>query len=147
MPTTHINGNVVLTPEQTCNAAIVDNAGGVGLCAGVPPAINGTVLTNVYPDTTTAAAIKADLNAAFLSTTSLSGPPAVGSLAGGTSMASSQRNTLAAFDITMKTGATACGQSMAGARVGGAGAFIFDSNGGFRAGQWVPALVSVGRSA
>jgi hypothetical protein len=37
-------------------------------------------------------------------------------------------NILAAFDITMKTGATACGRSMAGAWVGGAGAFVFDSN-------------------
>jgi hypothetical protein len=37
-------------------------------------------------------------------------------------------NILAAYDITMKTGATACGRSMAGAWVGGAGAFVFDSN-------------------
>jgi hypothetical protein len=39
-----------------------------------------------------------------------------------------QGNILAAFDITMKTGSTACGRSMAGAWVGGAGAYIFDSN-------------------
>jgi hypothetical protein len=39
-----------------------------------------------------------------------------------------QGNILAAFDITMKTGSTACGRSMAGAWVGGAGAFVFDSN-------------------
>jgi hypothetical protein len=39
-----------------------------------------------------------------------------------------QGNILAAFSITMKTGATACGRSMAGAWVGGAGAFVFDSN-------------------
>jgi hypothetical protein len=37
-------------------------------------------------------------------------------------------NILAAFDITMKTGATSCGRLMAGAWVGGTGAFIFDSN-------------------
>jgi len=37
-------------------------------------------------------------------------------------------NILAAFDITMKTSSTACGRSMAGAWVGGAGAFIFDTN-------------------
>jgi hypothetical protein len=224
-PITHINGNAVLTPDQTCNAVTVDNAGGFGLCAGMPPTITGTVITNVYPDTTTAAAIKADLNAAFLSITPLAGPPAVGSLAGGTAIAAPttlgntagsplvlgdnwftpgvytsitsilitgdmtldgqgdpnaifvfqsasslttadgapspgaharilltngtkasnvwwqvassatigsysevQGNILAAFDITMKTGATACGRSMAGAWVGGSGAFIFDSN-------------------
>lgn len=39
-----------------------------------------------------------------------------------------QGNILAAFDITMKTGATACGRSMAGAWVGGAGAFVLDAN-------------------
>ena len=222
---THINGNVVLTPNQTCNAVTVDNAGGFGLCGGMPPTIAGTVITNVYPDTTTAAAIKADLNAAFLGITPLAGPPAVGSLAGGIAIAAPttlgdvagsplvlgdnrftpgvytsitsilitgditldgqgdpnasfvfqsasslttadgapspgaharilltngtkasnvwwqvassatmgsysefQGNILAAFDITMKTGATACGRSMAGAWVGGTGAFIFDSN-------------------
>jgi hypothetical protein len=224
-PITHINGNVVLTPNQTCNAVTVDNAGGFGLCGGMPPTISGTVITNVYPDTTTAAAIKADLNAAFLSITPLAGPPAVGSLAGGVAIAAPttlgntagsplvlgdnwftpgvytsitsilitgdvtldgqgdpnaififqsasslttadgapspgaharilltngtkasnvwwqvassatmgsysefQGNILAAFDITMKTGATACGRSMAGAWLGGSGAFIFDSN-------------------
>ena len=224
-PITHINGNVVLTPAQTCNAVTVDNAGGFGLCAGMPPTISGTVITNLYPDTTTAASIKADLNAAFLSITPLAGPPAVGSLGGGTPIAAPttlgdvagnpavrgdnwftpgvytsitsilitgditldgqgdanavfifqsasslttadgaaspgaharilltngtkasnvwwqvassatigaysefQGNILAAFDITMKTGSTACGRSMAGAWVGGAGAFVFDSN-------------------
>jgi hypothetical protein len=86
-PITHINGNVVLTPNQTCNAVTVDNAGGFGLCGGMAPTIAGTVLTNVYPDTTTAAAIKADLNAAFLRITPLAGPPAVGSLGGGIAIA------------------------------------------------------------
>lgn len=224
-PITHINGNVVLTPNQTCNAVAVDNAGGFGLCGGMPPTITGTVLTSVYPDTTTAAAIKADLNAAFLKITPLAGPPAVGSLGGGTAIAAPttlgnvegsplvlgdnwftpgvytsttsilltgdvtldgqgdtnavfvfqsassltttdgaaspgahvrvllingakasnvwwqvassatlgtqtefQGNILAAFNITMKTGAKACGRSMAGAWAGGAGAFIFDAN-------------------
>jgi len=224
-PITHINGNVVLTPGQTCNAVTVDNAGGFGLCGGMPPTISGTVITSVYPDTTTATAIKAALNAAFLSITPLAGPPAVGSLGGGVPMAAPttvgnvagsplvlgdnwftpgvytsitsvlitgdvtldglgdpnavfvfqsastlttadgapgpgaharvlltngtkasnvwwqvassatvgsytefQGNILAAFNITMKTGSTACGRSMAGAWVGGAGAYIFDSN-------------------
>jgi hypothetical protein len=224
-PITHINGDVVLTPDQTCNAVTVDNAGGFGLCGGMPPTINGTVITSVYPDTTTATAIKAALNAAFLSITPLAGPPAVGSLGGGTPMAAPttlgniagsplvlgdnwftpgvytsitsilitgditldgqgdpnavfvlqsastlttadgapspgaharilltngakasnvwwqvassatigsysefRGNILAALSITMKTGSTACGRSMAGAWVGGAGAYIFDSN-------------------
>jgi hypothetical protein len=224
-PITHINGNVVLTPTQTCNAVAVDNAGGFGLCGGMPPTVSGTVITSVYPDTTTATSIKAALNAAFLSITPLAGPPAVGSLGGGTPMAAPttlgnmagsplvlgdnwftpgvytsitsilitgdltldgqgdpnavfilqsastlttadgapspgaharvlltngakasnvwwqvassatigsysefQGNILAAFNITMKTGASACGRSMAGAWVGGAGAYIFDSN-------------------
>ena len=39
-----------------------------------------------------------------------------------------QGNILAAFDITLKTGSKACGRSMAGAWVGGSGAFVFDSN-------------------
>ena len=224
-PITHINGNVVLDPNKTCNAVTVDNAGGFGLCGGMPPTISGTVITNLYPDTTTSTAIRAALNAAFLSITPLAGPPAVGKLGGGTPIAAPttlgnaagsslvlgdnwftrgvytsttsiliagditldgqgdpnatfifqsassltmadgapspgahtrilltngakasnvwwqvassatigsysefQGNVLAAFDITMKTGATACGRSMAGAWVGGAGAFIFDSN-------------------
>jgi len=224
-PITHINGDVVLMPNQTCNAVTVDNAGGFGLCGGMPPTISGNVITNLYPDTTTASAIKADLNAAFLSITPLSGPPAVGALGGGIALAAPttlgdvagsalvlgdnwftpgvyisitsilisgdvtldgqgdpnaififqsasslttadgapspgaharillingskasnvwwqvassttigsyaefQGNILAAFDITMKTGSRACGRSMAGAWVGGCGAFIFDSN-------------------
>ena len=224
-PITHINGNVVLDPTKTCNAVPVDNAGGFGLCGGMAPIISGTVITNVYPDTTSSAAIKAALNAAFLSITPPAGPPAVGTLGGGTpieapttlgdvagnplvlgdnwftpgvytsgtsilitgditldgqgdpnaififqshstlttaagapspgahtrilltngakasnvwwQVASSatiglysefQGNILAALNITMNTGATACGRSMAGAWVGGAGAFVFDSN-------------------
>ena len=224
-PITQINGNVVLDPNKTCNAVTVDNAGGFGLCGGMPPTISGKVITNLYPDTTSSAAIKADLNAAFLSITPLAGPPAVGTLGGSIPIAAPttmgnvagsplalgdnwftpgiyesttsiliagditldgqgdpnamfifqskitlttadgapspaahtrilltngakasnvwwqvtssatigsysefQGNILAAHDITMKTHATACGRSMAGAWVGGAGAFVFDSN-------------------
>ena len=224
-PITRINGDVVLDPNQTCNAITVDNAGGFGLCGGMAPVISGMVITNLYPDTTRSSAIKASLNAAFLSITPLAGPPAVGSLGGGIPIASPttlgavagsamvlgdnwftagvyvsttsilitdditldgqgdpnaqfifqsastlttadgalspgaharvlltngakasnvwwqvgssatigsyaefQGNILAAFSITMKTGATACGRSMAGAWVGGTGAFVFDSN-------------------
>ena len=225
-PITHINGNVVLTPNPDVQCRHGRQCGRfrpLRRACRQPSA--GTVITNVYPDTTTAAAIKADLNAAFLSITPLAGPPAVGSLGGGIAIAAPttlgdvagsplvlgdnwftpgvytsitsilitgditldgqgdpnaififqsastlttadgapspgahtrilltngtkasnvwwqvassatigsysefQGNILAAFDITMKTGATACGRSMAGAWVGGAGAFIFDSN-------------------
>lgn len=224
-PLTHINGDVVLDPDQTCNAVTVDNAGGFGLCGGSPPTIDGQVITNVFPDATTSSAVKADLNAAYLSITPSAGPPAAGSLDGGTPIADPtglggvtgsalvegqnlffpgvytsitsimvandltidaqgdpnavfvfqsastvgtaagaappgvhtrillingasasniwwqagssatlglytefEGNILAAFDITMETGATSCGRLMAGAWEGGSGAFVFDSN-------------------
>lgn len=86
VPITRINGNVVLNPTATCNAVMVDNVGGFGLCGGSPPVINGTVVTPTYPDTTTANAVQADLRAAFLSITPPAGPPAAGSLGGATNM-------------------------------------------------------------
>lgn len=86
-PLTHINGDVVLDPNFTCNAVSVDNAGGFGLCGGAAPTINGQVITNTFPNTTDSATIKADLNSAFLSITPPAGPPAVGSLAGGVPIA------------------------------------------------------------
>jgi len=86
-PLSHINGNVVLDPDFTCNAVSVDNAGGFGLCGGSAPTINGQVITNTFPNTTDSGFIKADLNAAFLSITPPAGPPAAGSLAGGTPIA------------------------------------------------------------
>lgn len=87
VPITHINGDVVLAnPSPTCNAVALDNVGGFGLCGGAPPTISGTVITPVYPDTTTAAAVKADLLAAFLSITPPAGPPAAGSLGGATDL-------------------------------------------------------------
>jgi len=89
VPITHIDGNVVLNPNQTCNAVIVDNAGGFGLCNGAPPTNNAgdIVITQVYPDITTADAVKADLMAAFISITPPAGPPAAGGLGGGTPIA------------------------------------------------------------
>jgi len=89
VPITHINGNVVLNPNQTCNAVTVDNAGGFGLCGGAPPTNNvgDTVITQLYPDTTTADAVKAALMSAFLFITPPAGPPAAGGLGGGTPIA------------------------------------------------------------
>ena len=85
-PTTHINGDLVLTPNDTCNAVSVDNVGGFGLCNGFAPTISGSVITPTYPDTTTATAVMGDLMAAFLSITPSAGPPAAGSLDGATSI-------------------------------------------------------------
>lgn len=86
VPITHINGNVVLNPTATCNAVMVDNTGGFGLCGGSPPTINGTVVTPTFPDTTTANNVQSDLRAAFLSITPPAGPPAAGSLGGATNI-------------------------------------------------------------
>lgn len=225
-PITHIEGNVILSPLDQCNTVTVDNAGGFGLCGGSPPTINGTVVTDTYPDAgITSAAVRAGMNAAFLSITPPAGPPAAGSLGGATNLPAGttlgapagnpyvqndnwfvpgvyqsltsimvtgdltldaqgdpnasfifqssstvgtaagaappgvrtrillingavasnvfwqvasdatlgaysefQGNILAAGDITMVTGATSCGRLYAGAWVGGAGAFVFDSN-------------------
>jgi hypothetical protein len=85
-PISHINGNVVLNPTATCNAVMVDNAGGFGMCGGSPPTINGMVVTPTYPDTTTADAVQSDLRAAYLSITPPAGPPAAGSLGGATNI-------------------------------------------------------------
>ncbi len=87
VPLTQINGDVILDPDQTCNAVNVDNAGGFGLCGGSAPTISGQVITNVFPNATDSAAVKADLNAAYLSITPSAGPPAAGSLDGGTPIA------------------------------------------------------------
>ncbi len=64
---THVNGDVVLDPNFTCNDVPGVHDGGFGLCGGNPPTISGTVITNQYPDTITSAAIMADLKAAYQS--------------------------------------------------------------------------------
>ena len=89
LPNTIINGNAVLTETPTCNLVAVpggNGTAGFGLCAGSPPTINGTVITQASPDTTTANAVVANLRAAYLSITPPSGPPAAGSLGGGASI-------------------------------------------------------------
>jgi hypothetical protein len=86
-PLTHINGDVVLDPDATCNAVDVDNAGGFGLCDGSAPTISGQVITNTFPDATTSGDIRADMYAAYLRITPSAGPPAAGSLDGGTPIA------------------------------------------------------------
>jgi Ice-binding-like len=84
-PNTTINGDVVLDPTLTCNAAAVPGGAGTagfGLCGGSPPTLAGTVIIT-GPTATT---VKADMNAAFLSITPPAGPPAAGSLGGATNL-------------------------------------------------------------
>lgn len=88
-PNTQINGNVVLTGTLTCNAAAVPGGpltAGFGLCNGAAPSVSGSVYTPTYPDTTSANAVVLALRAAYLSITPLAGPPAAGSLGGGTAI-------------------------------------------------------------
>lgn len=84
-PNTLINGDVVLTPTLTCNAAAVPGGAGTagfGLCGGSPPSLVGTVVITGP----TATAVKDDMNAAFLSITPSGGPPAAGSRDGATDL-------------------------------------------------------------
>ena len=85
-PLSHINGNVILDPGATCNAVALDGAGGFGLCGGSPPTINGTVVSSLFDPSGNRAAIRADMNAAFLSITPPAGPPAAGSRGGATNL-------------------------------------------------------------
>lgn len=88
-PVSHINGDVVLDPNATCNAVAVDAAGGFGLCGsnGSTPTLTGTVISPLFPDAgATSGAIMNDLQAAFLSITPPAGPPAAGSLGGATNL-------------------------------------------------------------
>jgi hypothetical protein len=60
---TKINGAVVLAPNQTCNTAPVGNTDNFGLCGSNAPSNNAgdKVITQIYPDTTTADAVMAAL--------------------------------------------------------------------------------------
>ena len=84
---TLINGDVVLNPIDTCNAVPVGGSGTFGLCGGAAPSVNGTVVTPTYPNTTLAQQVTDALRAAYLSITPPAGPPAAGSLGGGTTLA------------------------------------------------------------
>ena len=84
-PITHIAGDVVLNPNANCNAVMVDQAGGFGLCNGMAPTIVGKVITNQYPDTTTAQAVTDALRATYLSLTPANLPGGI-SIAAGTTM-------------------------------------------------------------
>lgn len=71
---TKINGNVVLDPNKTCNLEpiLFEDGPGFGVCGGNPiniPTVNpgDLVITQVYPDTTTADTVIAALNAKWIS--------------------------------------------------------------------------------
>jgi hypothetical protein len=86
-PNTKINGNVVLSGTLTCNGAAVPGGlltSGFGLCNNGAPGVSGAVYTPTYPDTTSANAVVLALRAAYLSITPPAGPPAAGTLGGGT---------------------------------------------------------------
>jgi Ice-binding-like/Bacterial Ig-like domain len=82
---TKINGNVVLDPNQTCNAAAVGagNDFGANCNAGANKITNNagdTVITQIHPDTTTADAVMAELRVKWnsLSPAGLSGATVLG---------------------------------------------------------------------
>jgi hypothetical protein len=67
---TKINGDVVLDPNQTCNAAPVGSGNdfGTNCNSGANKVTNNfgdRVITQIFPDTTTADAVTADLNTAW----------------------------------------------------------------------------------
>jgi hypothetical protein len=64
---TKINGDVVLNPNQTCNAVAVGAGNNFGLCGGTPPINNpgDRVITQIFPDTTTADAVIVDMKSTF----------------------------------------------------------------------------------
>ncbi|APW39590.1 hypothetical protein RD110_22245 [Rhodoferax koreense] len=84
---TLINGDAVLNPNDTCNSVPVGGSGVFGLCGGATPGINGTVVTPTFPNTTRAQQVTDALRAAYLAITPPAGPPAAGSLGGGTPLA------------------------------------------------------------
>ncbi|MEK6212209.1 MAG: ice-binding family protein [Pseudomonadota bacterium] len=89
-PITTINGDVVLDPTLTCNAAAVPGgagSAGFGTCGATTPSsipvLNGTVIITGP----TATSIKSDLTAAFFDITPPAGPPAAGTRGGATAIA------------------------------------------------------------
>jgi hypothetical protein len=73
---TKINGNAVLDPNHFCNAVAVGSGNNFGLCGGDPPTNNSgdLVITNTYPDTTTADAVMVALLAKWNSITMAGSP-------------------------------------------------------------------------
>lgn len=106
-----ITGDLTLDGQGDPNAAFIfQSSTSLGLAAGAAPPgvhsrillINGAKASNVFWQVSSSATLGA--------------------------YSEFQGNILAAFDVTMQTGATSCGRLFAGAWSGGSGAFIFDSN-------------------
>ena len=105
LPNTNIHGDVVLDPTATCNAVAAPGGvgtAGFGACGGFAPALVGTVVTPASLPAGTSGGVKTDLLAAFLSITPPAGPPAAGSLPGGTPIAAP--TTLGAVGAVMVPG-------------------------------------------
>ncbi len=107
LPTTQIDGDVVLNPTAECNGVPVDGAGGIGLCGGPTrvPLINGIVVSKTppYPDTTTAQNVTDDLRAAYLSITPANMPGGT-AIAAGTTLGAPTGNPLVVGDNLFYTG-------------------------------------------
>ncbi|MDP3699769.1 MAG: ice-binding family protein [Hylemonella sp.] len=80
-----VSGDVMLDPLAQCNTTAVDGLGGIGSCGaiGFPPTINGSVISSLYNPGLNLAAIRADLNTAYLSLCPAGVPSAGCSLNGG----------------------------------------------------------------
>jgi hypothetical protein len=81
--TTQINGDVVLNPNYTCNAAAVGSTNDLSACVAPNTPLNNVgdkVVTPIFPDTTTAPAVTAALNTKWnsLSPASLPGATVLG---------------------------------------------------------------------
>lgn len=77
--TTQINGDVVLDPTYTCNAAAVGSTNDLSACVAPNIPLNNTgdrVITPIFPDTTTAPAVTAALNTRWNSLSPASMPGA-----------------------------------------------------------------------
>jgi hypothetical protein len=104
-PNTLIDGDAVLNPTATCNGVqiLFSDGPGFGACGGFPPAINGTVVTPLYPDAITAQPITDDLRAAYLSITPANMPGGT-SIAAGTTLGAPTGNALVEGDNYFTTG-------------------------------------------
>jgi hypothetical protein len=77
--TTQINGDVVLNPNYTCNAAAVGSTNDLSACVAPNTPLNNAgdkVVTAIFPDTTTAPAVTAALNTKWKSLSPASTPGA-----------------------------------------------------------------------
>jgi len=67
VPLSHIDGDAVLDPTDTCNAVpiLFADGPGFGACGGFAPTITGTVVTTTYPAVGISTAILADFLTAY----------------------------------------------------------------------------------